>query len=328
MRTPRIVPPLIAFLAMIGLLRADQILLTSGEAIKGSVLRRDGDDVVVGLDYGVVRYNAQSIKSVNGKPIPTTGMMAAVPSLKPNQFPKWREIVSALLSKSWASDFRQIPATVIDKGVMKNVPYISFKCGGDYEMNIYDDPDNPASVEIGLYRSLLTSEEAKKNCIEFIASILGDKLQRDVLKVMDRRKSLFEHDGMSMEITPETDEDAYGGWWVSAYKEKALDAARAPDSIVASISVPTKAGVATNVEADPLAWSSSDMRYARKSTPVSGVPSATVSISASTQTSTPEVASSTNSSPSDYSGYGGDRVYVRGYYRKNGTYVHSYTRGK
>jgi len=196
MSTPRFVLPLLAFFAMVVGLHADQILLTSGDSLKGSVLRRDGDDVVVGLDYGVVRYKAEAIKSVNGKAIPAVAT-AAAPTLKPNQFPKWKDIVSALSSKPWATDFRQIPATVIDKGVMKNVPYISFKCGGDYEMNIYGDPDNPASVEIGIYRSLLTNDEAKKNCIEFIASILGDKLERDVLKVMDRRKSLFEHDGMS-----------------------------------------------------------------------------------------------------------------------------------
>lgn len=63
----------------------------------------------------------------------------------------------------------QIPATVIDKGVLRNVPYKSYRAG-DYEVNVYGDPDQPARVEIGVYRSLLTSQDAKHNCVDFLTS--------------------------------------------------------------------------------------------------------------------------------------------------------------
>jgi hypothetical protein len=329
--------PLLLFVAISFGARADQILLNSGDTVKGSILRRDGDQVVVSLDYGVVRYSAQNIKSVNGKAIPAVSTGLA-PSAKPNQFPRWKTIVTALSSQTWATDFQQIPATVIDKGVMKNVPYVSFKCGGDYEMNIYGDPDNPAGVEIGVYRSLLTDDQAKKRCVAFIASILGDKLQRDVLLVMDQRKSLFERDGMSLEITPETDEDAYGAWWVSAYKEKALDGARASDKDLTAISVPRVPSAATAVGADPLRWSPSEMGYARGSKPANVNVNLTLTekIIENSKKSDPSLSTTVpivtsppiNTQAVDDSGISSGRVYVRGYYRKNGTYVSGYTRSR
>jgi hypothetical protein len=68
-------------------------------------------------------------------------------------FPKSSEITAILGKQPWITSLRQIPATVVDKGVMRNVPYLSFQ-SGDYELNVYGDPDNPAGVEIGIHRRL------------------------------------------------------------------------------------------------------------------------------------------------------------------------------
>ncbi len=63
-------------------------------------------------------------------------------------------------SKSYLTNLVQIPSTVIDNGVFRNVPYKSYRAG-DYEMNVYGDPVQPAGVEVGVYRNLLTSQNAK-----------------------------------------------------------------------------------------------------------------------------------------------------------------------
>lgn len=212
----------------------------------------------------------------------------------------------ALAKEPWATNLKQIPATVIDVGNLRFVPYVSYRCGEDYEVNVYGDPEAPSGVEIGVYRSLLSSEQAKDNCLTFIRSVLGDSVDAAIVGVLDRQQDLVTRKGLTIEITPPTGEDAYGGWWISVYDVSALDAARASKTELADITVPKKSVAAsdTNQANDPSVWTSSDIPYSRSNNPT-------------TQPSDVDTGSG---------GYNGGDVYVRGYYRKDGTYVHSYTR--
>jgi hypothetical protein len=303
-------------------------------------------------------------------------------------FPKSSEITLRLGKQTWVNNLRQIPATVIDKGVMRNVPYLSFQ-SGDYELNVYGDPDNPAGVEIGVYRSLLSDETAKKRCIEFISEMLPNQTRRAALQKLDLKKDSATSDGMTIEITPPTDEDAYGGWWVSAYYVTALDYFRATPAEIAAITVP-KSIPSASPQADASGWSQSDMKFARPSANQSELDIASITIGGieykrarivkqnpaeatiyhstgvatypleqldpsiqrqfgydSTAADTYRRAQAesqrriaqekadaspqqTTQATADYNGqpYDYGRVYVRGYYRKNGTYVHSYTRSR
>ena len=196
-------------------------------------------------------------------------------------------------SKPYLAGLVQIPATVIDKGVLRNVPYKSYRAG-DYEVNVYGDPDQPAGVEIGVYRNLVKSQAAKVNCTDFIASVLADPQDKALLGALKMTKDTVMRDGLTVEVTPETADDSYGGWWVSAYRVSSLDQARASDAELNQIAVQRKE-VQTN-PANAGEWTAPDLQFARPAP-------ATV-----------------QSQPSS------DRVYVRGYTRKDGTYVHSYTR--
>src|SRR5207249_3122550 len=75
----------------------------------------------------------------------------------------------------------QIPATVIDKGILKNVPYLSHR-SGDYEFNVYGDPEAPSGIEIGIYNQLLADPSAKERCVNLMVALLdkerGSKLAR------------------------------------------------------------------------------------------------------------------------------------------------------
>ncbi|MGD0059679.1 MAG: hypothetical protein ABSD58_09710 [Verrucomicrobiia bacterium] len=305
-------------------------------------------------------------------------------------FPKSSEIAVLLGKQPWISGLRQIPATVIDKGIMRNVPYLSFQ-SGDYELNVYGDPNNPAGVEIGIYRSLLNDDTAKKGCIEFISKLLPEQAHRTALRNLDHKKDLVTSGAMTVEITPPTDEDAYGGWWVSAYYVSALDYFRASPAEIAAITVP-KNIPAASPQADASGWSQSDMKLARPSaSPLEiSVASITIggieykrarivkrnpveatlyhstgvatypleqfgsdiqrqlgydSIAADTyrmaqaeiqrqiaqrkaEASAPQEQATQSSADYDGQSYDYGRVYVRGYYRQNGTYVHSYTRSR
>lgn len=182
--------------------------------------------------------------------------------LPPLKFPSCNEITNCFGAMSWVKDLQQIPATVIDTGVLKDVPYNSFKAG-DYELNVYGDPSAPACVEIGIYQTLFENRDAMKHCAEFISSILPRTSHKDALGQMHLARDWKKCDGIIVEITPPQDEDAYGGWWVSAYFEKALDKARASKKEMTQITIPKDEASSPGLSGSSSGWSRSDMKLAR-----------------------------------------------------------------
>jgi hypothetical protein len=103
-----------------------------------------------------------------------------------------------------------------------------------------------------------------------------------------------------MEVTPPTDKDAYGGWWVTIYDERMLTEQRATEAELAAITIapsqgkilpratPTAVGIRpAPVATSPLHWQEHDLKQARPAPPTSQE----------------------------------SRVYKRGVHRKNGTYI-------
>lgn len=267
--------------------------------MRGDIISQNEKQVLLRMEYGTMTLARSQIAKIEGQSLD--------PISNSNQrIPNWRVVIASVAKQPWAKNIQQIPATVVDKGIMRFVPYISFRIADDYELNIYGDLDNPAGIEIGLYRSLLKDDAAKTNCFAFIGSILGTN-DRQVLAVLDHKQDLKVASGITFEVTPEAAEDAYGGWWVSLYDTKKLDQARASKDELAQIT--SSSGQAND-------WSRDDLQYARK-LPRSVSPTATPTPSPyAFPTPTPVPTRST-----------GD-VYVRGYYRKNGTYVHGYSRNR
>src|SRR5687768_9260968 len=88
--------------------------------------------------------------------VTSVGVQAKHPEL-----PTHDQAVAALASL-FVETPKQIPATVVDVGQLKFIPYLSFRVGEDRELNVYGDPAAPACVEIGLYRSLLLLDREKE----------------------------------------------------------------------------------------------------------------------------------------------------------------------
>jgi len=168
-----------------------------------------------------------------------------------------------------AKDFQQIPATVVDKGPLRHVPYLSYR-SGEVEFNAYGDPDAPACLEIGHFGA--SDAAGRAACRDALASMLPGAEDRRVLQGLDPAKGKQTRAGLTFEITPETAADAYGGWWVSVYDSKALDGSRASEGGWTGIAAPRPAG-----------------GEAARARP-------------------------------------GSTVYVKGYYRKDGTYVPGYAK--
>jgi hypothetical protein len=219
-----------ALLCMAGVGAADTIKLKNGGTLEGVIVKEIDGGLVVRLKYATVTLDRSDIDSIEKK------KAEDVPAAKGLRLPAWDRCIEVVAARPWSGQLRQIPATVIDKGVFKNVPYMSHK-SGEVEFNLYGDPDEPAAIEIGVYKDLIKSEAAKKECFEVIAALLSDAKDLAALKSLDLKPGKTEREGLTFEVTPETAEDAYGGWWISVYSPKLLDEARATEEELKKLSV-------------------------------------------------------------------------------------------
>jgi hypothetical protein len=277
----------------------------NGRSLECTVLQSGPSNVTVLHGFMVLRMprlEVTTIKDVDSKRAPMGG--------RAPRLADYKTVIVAVAIQPWAADLQQIPATVIDNGVLRNVPYKSFRAGHDYEINIYGDPAAPAGFEIGVRGGLLDDESAKRNCLTFICSLLRDLADREGVRGLSLEKGKNLRKGLTFEVTPPSDPDAYGGWWVSVYDEGDLNSVRASDKEIESITVARnslKPKARTSASPESLGdWSSDDLRYARPP-------------------STSQAVGGVHGSGSSSRSHGGD-VYVGGYYRKNGTYVQSHSR--
>lgn len=184
--------------------------------------RAAGGGVLVLLVLAIIGY----VKM--GKPAP------AVPVVR---LPAAETALSRIRSLDLGKDLKQIPATVIDKGPLRHVPYVSHRAG-DLEVNVYGDPDAPACIEIGLFAADPKRRAAGRDAL---AGLLPVPEDGDVLRTLDLAKGKSTRAGLTFEITPETAPDAYGGWWASVYDAKALEGARATEADLKNVSGPRPA---------------------------------------------------------------------------------------
>src|SRR6202142_3169140 len=162
------------------LLKADVVVLQNGGVLSGTILQQDGNGVLIQTQSGTYRYPPSWIQDVKKE-------AAAAPHVSNNgqRIPDWAQIVSLLAKNGWADGLRQVPAAMIETGVWKNVPYVSFVCAaGGYEVNIFGDLNQPAAVQIGAMSYLHDNAAAKSNCVNFICSVLANADDRKTVRAL------------------------------------------------------------------------------------------------------------------------------------------------
>jgi hypothetical protein len=200
-----------------------------------------------------------------------SALLLAIPQAQTARpLPSRAKARAAAANTFWGKTLAQIPSTVIDKGVLRNIPYLSYRAG-DYELNVYGDPAAPAGLEIGVHKDTLRSATAKKACVDFLSGLLEDPEDKKILASLKPDADKKVRGGLTFEITPPTAPDAYDGWWVSIYDEAALDRSRASEEELAKITVPKAAlkeakptSAAMEVEGGKGKWSAGDLANARE----------------------------------------------------------------
>lgn len=135
-------------------------------------------------------------------------------------------IIENFAGLSVAKDLKQTPSEVIDTGVFRHVRYLSYQTDR-FELNIYGDPQHPAGVEVGVYAGKALTKQEVRGMMARILQLAND---REVIEGLSLEKGKSVRDGLTFEVTPATDDDSFGGWWISIYDERALDRARYSDA--------------------------------------------------------------------------------------------------
>jgi|GEM_PF-1308458 hypothetical protein len=224
----------LGLLAVLGLgllfppsLKADVVVLQNGAVITGNILQQDGNGVLLQMESGTFRYPLAMIKEVRKE-------AATAPHVSNNGkvIPDWAQIISLLAKNGWATEIKQVPATVINYGKYDNVPYVSFRCASSgYEINIFGDLNNPAAVEIGAMTYLKDDNQAKSNCVNFICSVLANAADRKIVRALNwSQKDVQQNESMAFETLMPGEWGSYGGWWVMAFDRTALASAAASET--------------------------------------------------------------------------------------------------
>lgn len=291
---------------------ADTVVFQTGGKIEGTVIQQDEKSVVLKSGMGTLTLQKAGIARIDHTDdAPATKPITVLGALD-DRLPGWDTVVTALAAQPWASRLRQIPATVIDVGVMRSVPYTSYRCGaiGSIEVNVYGDPDSPICLELGIYGPRSSDAALQSQLVEFAASkLLRNPLNQAITRGLARTQDTATHQDLTMEITPPSAPDAYGAWWLAVYYLDKVEKARATPAEIESISVARNA-VKTPAAEGSAEWGADDVRLARAAPAADPTPTT----------------GSTGAYTSGGSSGGGGRVYVRGYTRKDGTYVQPHSR--
>lgn len=208
-------------------LMPDTIFMNDGTQYHGLIIRNDAKKVTLQQRMGEVEIPKSSIRRIDDEP--NEGVYFAE-IVDPNRLPPWRMIVQDLRSDDSIRSFRQIPATTIDNGYLKNIPYLSFRINKRVEMNVYGNPENPVCLEFGVYERGENITRFKKIIRAYLAGILQTRAEIAALYGLDEKGGKTKVGKFVFEVTPPTAPDAYGGWWLSIYDESRLDHFRVPDA--------------------------------------------------------------------------------------------------
>jgi len=216
-------------------LMPDSIVMNDGTVLRGMILKNDAEKVVLQERLEEVEIPKSNIRRIEDQG--DAGVYFA-DLIAPGKLPPWRMIVQDLRSDDSVTSFRQIPATTIDNGYLKNIPYLSFRINGHVEMNVYGDTEDPVCLEFGVYEKGGSLVRLQKIIHSYLAGCLSSRAQIAALYSLSNSGGECQVGNLHFKITPATSPDAYGGWWISVYDPKALKEERVSDATYKMVTLP------------------------------------------------------------------------------------------
>jgi hypothetical protein len=239
----------------------DSLVLTNGKVVSGLIIKNSRDSVLLQQENKEIDYPKNKIVRINDNA--DTGALYTDINRK-GKLPSWRVIANDLRTNDAIKSLVEIPATVIDVGDFKNVPYKSFRVNNDVELNIYGDPEDPAGVELGIYGPRSAKKQLRKTLRGYLAGFLTTREEIAALYSLGLDKGITQVGNITLEITPKDAPDAYGAWWVSLYNRKDLDRVRLNDAEYATLARPVNEVIDKRGRVISGGWSEKDARRSKK----------------------------------------------------------------
>jgi hypothetical protein len=239
----------------------DSLVLTNGKVVNGLIIKNSRDSVLLQQENKEIDYPKNKIVRINDN----TDTEALYTDInRKGKLPSWRVIANDLRTNDAIKSLVEIPATIIDVGVLKNVPYKSFRVNNDVELNIYGDPEDPAGVELGIYGPRSGNKRLRKILRGYLAGFLTTREEIAALYSLDLDKGITQVGDLTLEITPKDAPDAYGAWWVSLYNRKDLERVRLNDAEYARLVRPVNEVIDKRGRVISGGWSEKDARRSKK----------------------------------------------------------------
>jgi hypothetical protein len=214
----------------------DTLVMSDGRRIRGMIVHETRDAVTIQTSHGEFTHPRTGITRILDE---ANEGYYFVDAHRRGTLPPWDVLVNDLRHNDQVRSLEQIPATVIEDGVFRRVPYLSFRINGDLELNIYGDPLDPAGIEIGIYGRRQNDRTLRRTCREFLAGYLTSGKEIQALYALSVKGEQSRKVGdMVIEVTPPDAPDAYGALWLSVFNPRRIEEKRLSEAEYRRLTLP------------------------------------------------------------------------------------------
>jgi len=216
-------------------LAPDQVRMNDGTELRGLIVLNTPEMVVLETRSGEARLPKAYIRRIDDAP---NGEAVFADIVERDELPSWRSVVHDLRTHDRIRVFEQIPPTTIDNGLLRYIPYLSFRANETSELNVYGDPHDPVAIEFGIYGRRGPDDHTRRIFRELIAGHLQDKDQIRALYSLSTEKRDARAGKLAFRLIQPEDPDGYGATWIVVYRPDAIDRARLPAKEYAALTRP------------------------------------------------------------------------------------------
>ncbi len=213
----------------------DRLEMNDGRTLQGLILKNTAKSVLFQTGQEELLVPKDQIRRIHDE---IDGDIVYEDIAGKGRLPSWRAMVADLRNHDSIRSIQQIPATTIESGLFKNIPYLSFRVNEQSEFNVYGDPHNPVAIEFGMYGRQRKDPRHRQIVREFLAGHLHTREEIATLYDLQLTGDDRRAGHLAFKVTPPDRADAYGGWWISVYDPKRMDKARVSDAQYAAVTLP------------------------------------------------------------------------------------------
>jgi hypothetical protein len=227
--------PALSWAAVDEFVPPDSVVLKDGRTLNGLIVKNTKEAIFLQMQTEELELPKADIVRIVDR-ADDDSLYTRVPAR--GELPSWRVIANDLRTNDAIRSMVEIPATRIERGVLRNVPYKSFRVNEDLELNVYGNPEKPAALEMGIYGVRRNAMHLRRSIRAYLAGFLTSREEISKLYRLDLRGGETQCERMTVKISPPDGEDSYGAWWILVYNPKQLAAARVSDQAYARVTRP------------------------------------------------------------------------------------------